>query len=407
MDLPRVLGAVVSRAELIDSPLQHCARPGAKSQGGRLRRQFRASVLTGWRTGGVQAKIGLTQQERSLVKAAVIEKPLVVAVHDVPVPQIEAEDQVQIRVVVVGICGSEIHAYHGTHPFRIPPVISGHELAGVVTAVGAAVTTVAVGDRVTVEPHYGCGVCRACREGAYNACASKQVLGTQSWQGAFGEYIVVPEKTVVPLPDSVSFEQGALIEPIAVGVHAVRKAGVGLGDSVAILGAGPIGLGLLLAARAAGAFPVFVTDVSAYNRQVAQQMGATRALNPTEEDVAQRIVDATAGEGPDVVFLGVAVESVLNDALKMVRRRGTVSEVGMFSQPPRIDIHLVQNKEVRILGSNMYTRDDFVVSAEAIASGRFDTSAMISKIMPIDSAPEAMDLVDRRLEDVVKVLLKF
>jgi len=187
----------------------------------------------------------------------------------------------------------------------------------------------------------------------------------------------------------------------------VRKAGVGLGDSVAILGAGPIGLGLLLAARAAGAARVFVTDVSAYNRQVAQKMGASRALNPTEEDVAQSIVDATEGEGVDVVFLGVAVESVLNDALKMVRRRGTVSEVGMFSKPPRIDIHLVQNKELRILGSNMYTRDDFVVSAEAIASGRFDTSSMISKIMPIDSVVEAMDLVDRRLEDVVKVLLKF
>lgn len=341
------------------------------------------------------------------MKAAVIEKPLVVAMHDVPVPQIEADDQVQIRVVVVGICGSEIHAYHGTHPFRIPPVISGHELAGVVTAVGDAVTSVAVGDRVTVEPHYGCGVCRACREGAYNACASKQVLGTQSWQGAFGEYIVVPEKTVVPLPDNVSFEQGALIEPIAVGVHAVRKAGVRLGDSVAILGAGPIGMGLLLAAKASGASSVYITDVSAYNRGIALKMGATQALNPAEENVAEAIVAATGGEGVDAVFLGVAVESVLNDALRMVRRRGTVSEVGMFSKPPRIDIHLVQNKELRILGSNMYTREDFTISAQAIASGRFDTSLFVSKVMPIDSVTEAMDLVDRRLEDVVKVLLRF
>ena len=341
------------------------------------------------------------------MKAAVIERPMVVAVHDVPLPVIEADDQVQIQVAVVGICGSEIHAYHGTHPFRIPPVISGHELAGVVTAVGSAAASVAVGDRVTVEPHYGCGVCRACREGAYNACASTQVLGTQSWQAAFGEYIVVPERTVVPLPDNVSFEQGALIEPIAVGVHAVRKAGVGLGDGVAILGAGPIGLGLLLAARAAGASPVFVTDLSACNREIALKMGATRALDPAKDDVAQSVIDATGGEGVDAAFLGVAVESVLNDALKMVRRRGTVSEVGMFGKPPRIDIHLVQNKELRILGSNMYTRDDFVVSAEAIASGRFDTSLMISKIMPIDRAPEAMDLVDRRLEDVVKVLLRY
>ncbi|MHB1317330.1 MAG: zinc-dependent alcohol dehydrogenase [Anaerolineae bacterium] len=341
------------------------------------------------------------------MKAAVIEKPMVVALHDVPVPEVQAPDQVQIRVVVTGICGSEIHAYHGTHPFRIPPVISGHELAGVVTAIGEAVTTVRAGDRVTVEPHYGCGVCRACREGAYNACASKQVLGTQSWPGSFGEFIVVPEKTVVPLPNNVTDEQGALIEPIAVGVHAVRKAGVGLGDRVAILGAGPIGLGLLLAARAAGAAMTFVTDISAHNREVALKMGATHALDPREGDTASVMVSETGGEGVDVVFLGVAVESVLNEALRAVRRRGTVSEVGMFSQPPRIDIHLVQNKELKILGSNMYTREDFTISAEAIAGGRFDTSHMISKTMPMDSVVEAMDLVDRRLEDVVKVLLRF
>jgi threonine dehydrogenase-like Zn-dependent dehydrogenase len=341
------------------------------------------------------------------VKAAVIESPMVVALHDVPEPVISQPHEVKIRVAYTGICGSEIHAYHGTHPFRVPPVISGHELSGIVTEVGSAVTAVQPGDRVTVEPHYGCGHCRACREGAYNACASKQVLGTQSWPGSFGELIVVPEATVVPLPAGVSMEQGALIEPIAVGVHAVRRAGVGLGDTVAILGAGPIGLGLLLAAQAAGAATTLVTDVSAYHRGIAVQMGATAALDPATEDVAAAAQDYSGGEGADVVFLGVAVEAVLNDGLRTARRRGTVMEVAMFGRPPAINLHLLQNKELRLLGSNMYTREDFTISAEAIASGRFDTSLMISKIMPMDEVVAAMDLVDRRLEDAVKVLLRF
>ncbi|MFO7697655.1 MAG: zinc-binding dehydrogenase [Anaerolineae bacterium] len=191
------------------------------------------------------------------------------------------------------------------------------------------------------------------------------------------------------------------------GVHAVRKVGVELGDTVAILGAGPIGLGLLLAARASGAAQIFVTDVSAYNLDIAGKMGATHVMDPSREDFVGGVLGETDGEGVDAVFLGVAVQSVLNDALRAVRRNGTVSEVAMFGKPPEIDIHLVQNKELRILSSNLYTRDDFSIAAAAVASGAFDTLLMISKIMPMDSVVEAFEIVDKRTEDVVKVLLRF
>lgn len=341
------------------------------------------------------------------MRAAVIDKPFSIELKEVDLPFIKQDYEVKIKVVVTGICGSEIHAYHGTHPFRVPPVISGHEFAGVVVEIGKEVKSVSVGDRVTVEPHYGCGVCRPCQRGAYNICKEKKVLGTQEWTGSFGEYIIVPENTVVKLPDNVSFEQGALIEPIAVGVHAVINADVVLGDSVAILGAGPIGLGLLLAAKNSGATKIFVTDALDYNLDIAKKMGATNVINSLKEDMTEIILNETNGEGVGKVFLAVGIESVLNDSFKILRRGGKLAEVALFGKKPQVEISCVQNKEITILGSNMYTKADFEIAAEAIAANMFDTSLMISKIMPIEDIKNAINIVDKKTENVVKVLLKF
>lgn len=341
------------------------------------------------------------------MRAAVIEKPYSIELFEVDPPAIKQDDEVKIRVIVTGICGSEIHAYHGTHPFRIPPVISGHEFAGIILETGKSVTKFSVGDRVTVEPHYGCGVCKACKSGKYNICQAKKVLGTQEWTGSFGEYVVVPERTVVKLPDNVSFEQGALIEPLAVGVHAVRKAGVGLGSKVAILGAGPIGLGLLLAAKNSGATKVFITDALDFNLDIAGKLGATHTINTLKENAVDSVLKETNGEGADIVFLAVGIESVLNDSLKMVKRGGKISEVALFGKKPVIEISYIQNKEITIEGNNMYTIEDFEIAAEAIAANMFDTDLLISKVYPIEEVKGAMKTVDEKTENVVKVLLKF
>ena len=341
------------------------------------------------------------------MRAAVIDKPFSIELHEVRPPVIMCANEVKIKVIVTGICGSEIHAYHGTHPFRIPPVISGHELAGVVVEIGSEVKSVSVGERVTVEPHYGCKVCSPCQTGNYHICQEKRVLGTQEWVGSFGEYIVVPEDTIVKLPDNVSFEQGALIEPLAVGVHAVRKSGVGKGDKVAILGAGPIGLGLLIAAKYSGADTILITDALDYNLEIAKKLGANSPINTTEEDAVSRILEETDGEGVDAVFIAVGIESVLNDSLRMVRRGGKVSEVALFGRQPKIDISYIQNKEIKLIGSNMYVREDFEIAKEAIAANFFDTSLLISKVVPVEEVKKAIKIVDEKLENVVKVLLKF
>lgn len=341
------------------------------------------------------------------MRAAVIKRPFSIVVDQVDPPVIKQDHDVKIQVKVTGICGSEVHAYHGTHPFRVPPVISGHELAGLVVEVGNEVSSVSIGDRVTVEPHYGCGICKRCRSENYNICEHKKVLGTQEWTGSFGEFIVVPECTVVPLPDNVSFEQGALIEPLAVGVHAVRNANVGLGDKVAILGAGPIGLGILLAARNSGATRVFITDTLDYNLEIAQKLGATHPIQTFKEDAIETILKETNGDGVDHVFIAVGIQSVLNDSFRIVKRGGKVSEVALFGKNPEIDISYIQNKEIQMIGSNMYTRDDFEIAAAAISSGMFDTSLFISKILPIEEVKDGMKMVDEKLEDVIKILLKF
>ena len=171
------------------------------------------------------------------MRAGFIEKPSVAMFRDdMPEPQLTEDNQVKIQVKTTGICGSEVHAYHGRHAWRVPPLVSGHEFAGVVAAVGRNVTQYKVGDRVTAEPQYGCGHCELCQAGHYNLCKDKKILGATYWSGSFGEYVVVPEQCVIPLADTVSFEQGALIEPLAVGMHAVRTHKVSRQHSIAVIG---------------------------------------------------------------------------------------------------------------------------------------------------------------------------
>lgn len=341
------------------------------------------------------------------MKAAFMDKIDSIKFIETDAPCIKNDNEVLIRVVVTGICGSEIHAYHGKHPYRVPPVISGHELSGVIEEVGKNVTKFKAGDRVTVEPHYGCGKCTDCLQGDYNICKDKKVLGTTYWPGSFGEYIIVPEQTIVKLPDNVSFEQGALIEPIAVGVHAVRTVDTSIGDTVAILGAGPIGLGIFLAAKGAGATKIFITDALDFNLDIAKKLGCKHVINPLKENCVDIILNETNGKGVDKVFLGVGVESVLNDALKICKRKGVVSEVALFGTQPKIESYYLQNREIRIQGSSMYTIKDFQISVDAISEGIFDTSLLISKVMPIEEVDKAFEIVDKRTENVIKILLKF
>lgn len=340
------------------------------------------------------------------MKAAVLEKPYHMEIREVDDPEPPGPGQVLIRVAVTGICGSEIQAYKGLHPYRIPPVILGHELAGQVTAVGPGVTTLQVGDRVTVEPQVGCGQCIPCRRGRYHLCHRKRVLGTQDWPGSYGEYIVAPQDVVYKLPDRLSYEEGAMVEPLAVGLHAVRRGGVQAGEHALVLGGGTIGLCTGVMAKLAGCSRVVVTDLYEYNRRKAEEMGLEGVL--ADSDGVRRAASSlNYGEGPDVVFVTVGTGPVVGEALSLVRKGGRVVMIAFFEGEIQFDLFPLVGSEEIMIGSLMYTRDDFLATIEVLERGRIDAKPFVTKVMPINEAQRGMEIVHRKLENVVKVQLAF
>lgn len=342
------------------------------------------------------------------MRAGFIEKPLkAYYINDAPEPQLEHDTDVKIQVRATGICGSEVHAYHGKHPWRVPPVVSGHEFAGVVAAVGSAVTTCKVGDRVTAEPQYGCGHCWLCQSGRYNLCPEKKILGASGWSGSFGEFVVLPQQCIVPLPDEVSFAEGALIEPLAVGMHAVRAHHVGPGISAAVIGCGTIGLGVVLSAACFKPKALFGIDVVDFNLDKARSMGADDAFNSIHDDVVKEIMDRTDGHGVDVTFLAFGNDICVRQAAQITRPGGTISEIAIMNKDVKASFDLIQVKELHVDGSNMYVRSDYETVLSEIAAGRMKPSGFITKRFPIEQFGEAMEYTDKRPEPVVKTLLEF
>ena len=326
---------------------------------------------------------------------------------DMPEPQIEKADDVKIKVVNCGICGSEVHAYHGLHPFRIPPIVSGHEVAGDVVEVGPGVTRFKVGDRVTVEPHYGCGHCWYCKHGLYNVCPDKKVLGAGGWSGGLGEYIVTPEQTVVKLPDTLSYEEGALIEPVANGMYAVRHSNITPETNIVVIGCGPIGIGDFLCARLWNPKSILMVDVSDFNLQKAREMGAELTCNSRRENLAERVMELTDGVGADLVFLAFGDAPTVQQAFEITRRGGQIAQHALMEDGIAFPYRVHQQHELDFKAYNMYTFEDFELIARAIHEGKMDLSHFVTQRYPIEQFPEAIEMADKRPEPVLKVMMHF
>ncbi len=341
------------------------------------------------------------------MRAAFIDKPMSILYTDVEEPQIKKKDEVKIQVKVTGICGSEVHAYHGTHAYRIPPIVSGHECAGEVVEVGAKITKYKIGDRVTVAPQYGCGNCYYCKNGQYNVCKNKIVLGSNKWSGSFGEYIVAPEETVISIPDNMTYEQAALIEPLAVGMHLVRLSQLKVGQTAAIIGVGTIGLGILECARLAGARNIIVSDMVKFNLEKARDLGADHCINSATEDAVAKYREYSAGTGIDVVFLAVDANVAFQAALDIVAPHGTIAAVITPRNAQGCDTIEITNKELHIVGSYMYVCEEFEIVRDMISGGKIDVAPFISKVFSIEDAAKAMELADKKTGGVIKVLMRF
>lgn len=326
---------------------------------------------------------------------------------DMPEPMIEKADDVKIKIVNCGICGSEVHAYHGLHPFRIPPIVSGHEVSGDVVEVGEGVTKYKVGDRVVVEPQYGCGHCWYCNHGLYNVCPNKKVLGAGGWSGGLGEYIVTPEKTVMKMPESLTYEEGALIEPIANGMYAVRHSNITSETNIVVIGCGPIGIGDYLCAKLYNPKSILMVDVSDFNLGKAVEMGATLTCNSRKENLYDRVMELTDGVGADLVFLAFGDAPTIQQAFEITRRGGQIAQHALMEDGIAFPYRVHQQHELDFKAYNMYTYEDFELIANAIHEGKMDLSHFVTQRYPIEQFAEAMHMADKRPEPVLKVMMHF
>jgi 2-desacetyl-2-hydroxyethyl bacteriochlorophyllide A dehydrogenase len=320
--------------------------------------------------------------------------------RDVPEP---GATQVVIAIKACSICGSDLHIYKGKHPSAPLPVSLGHELAGDVIRIGSKVNSVRTGDRVTVEPVIACGACPSCQRGEYGYCDNLSYHYRQG-QGAMADYFVVDQRYVYKLPVGMSYEAGALIEPLAVAVHAIKRAKIGLGDKVAIIGAGPIGILVGAACKAAGAREIIVADIADVRLEMAAAMGATRTVNSSQESVVDVVRQLTGGRGIGRSFECVGSEKTFEQSMRCLCKGGIATIVGIFEQPTiQIPVTLFVSQEITVQGAQGYCWD--FETALALSSV-IDLGRLVSHVFPLDEVDKALKVALNREEKPVKVVLK-
>jgi L-iditol 2-dehydrogenase len=330
--------------------------------------------------------------------------PTTVVLEEVSEP-IPGPGEVRLQIETCGICGSDIHAYYGEHPFIPLPVQPGHEFAGRVDMLGEGVSGWEVDQKVTAEPNLVCGTCEQCRAGRYNICDNLRVIGCQT-DGALAEYLVVPAEKLVALPEAMTFEQGALIEPLAVGVHALRLVNLTPETRLLILGAGTIGLMHLLTARAWGVTDITITDAIPAKLDLARELGAKHTIDVNKTNLVD-FCRETFGEERvfDVAAECVGIAATVRDAIPTLKKGGVLLVVGIFPSKVPVDLGLVQDRELKLIGSLMYTMDDFTEARDLIASGRAQAEPLISSRYPLDQVSEAAKAIDQHPENNIKTMI--
>jgi len=323
--------------------------------------------------------------------------------RDVPKPEPGA-NEVGVKIEAVGVCGSDVHGYKGTTGRRKPPIIMGHEFSGTIVSVGAGVRDYEVGDRVVAMPLLTCGYCDNCRAGFPNQCQNRSGLG-MNLDGAYAEYVNVAPKMLFRLPAELSWEQGALVEPLAVAMHAVNLAPLRLLDTVVILGAGMIGLTVLLAARTKGAGKIIATDLLEHRLDVARKLGADIAINPEKEDVVGAIRAETGGKGAPIVFEAVGIGATANQSLLLARNGGNVIWIGNSEPEVTINMQQVITRELTVRGIYGFN-EEFRLSIEAMRSKRIDLTELIEKRARLEDGTQLIDDLAKGKADWVKVMLK-
>jgi L-iditol 2-dehydrogenase len=342
------------------------------------------------------------------MKALVLREYMKLVYEDVPRPEI-APDEVLVKVAACGICGSDVHGLDGSTGRRQPPLVMGHEASGVVEETGADVRGWSAGDRVTFDSTIYPLDDWYSRRGLYNLSDGRMVLGVSPGEyrrhGAFAEYVAVPQHIVYRVPSSVSFEQAAMVEPVAVAAHAVSLTPVAVGDTAVVVGAGMIGLCLVQVLRAAGCARVFAVDLAADRLDRARRLGADVALDPQEADVAKEVAGATEGRGADVAFEAVGTAAAVKSAIAAVRRGATVTLVGNVSPTVELPLQAVVTRQLRLQGSCSIA-GEYPAALAMIERGLVNVDAMRSAVAPLAEGALWFDRLYRKERGLMKVVLK-
>jgi L-iditol 2-dehydrogenase len=343
-------------------------------------------------------------------------------IADLPTPVVGA-DEVLVRVEACGICGSDVHGYDGSSGRRIPPIVMGHEAAGTVAAIGSGVTGYAAGDRVTFDSTVYCGRCAYCLSGDMNLCDNRQVIGVSCGDyrrnGAFAEYVVVPERILYPLPETISFAEAAMLEAVSVALHAVRVSGAIGGETgvpgkpasgllgcetALVIGAGMIGLLTLQAARAAGCARVFIADIDPTRLRLAEQIGADRILDASGADLLNQVLALTGGRGVDLAFEAVGRSETVSSAIDCTRKGGTVTLVGNIQPVVELPLQKVVSRQIRLQGS-CASAGEYPQAIDLIASGKIVVGPLITAVAALEEGPRWFERLHAREPNLMKIIL--
>jgi L-iditol 2-dehydrogenase len=336
------------------------------------------------------------------VRALVYQGPMQLELVELPDP-VPEEGEAVVAVQAVGLCGSDVHGLTGKTGRRKPSTVMGHEASGIVAALGVGVSGFEVGDRVVISSIEHCGACTNCKQGRTNICLNRRVLGVDL-PGAFAELVKVPWSMLRRLPDRVSYEDGALVEPLAVAMYAVNRTPSKLMDTVAIVGAGTIGLLAMLCAKLAGAGMVAITDKKAHRLEKARELGADLVINVDEQDPLEAIQEISNGEGADVVIEAVGYTTTVQQAISLVRTGGHVTWVGNSTPVVELNMQDVVTREVTICGSYAFV-DEFDRAIAAIESSQVRVDTLVEARVSLEEAPElAVDLANGT-RDLVKAII--
>lgn len=344
-----------------------------------------------------------TMKQQVMMKPATKTEAAQIVFRKIPIPTLQ-EGQVLVKIKRIGVCGSDIHVYYGMHSGTGYPVTQGHEVSGQIVEVGPGAAKFVPGQKVTIEPQVVCGKCYPCRHGKYNLCEKLKVMGFQT-TGTASEYFAVDESKVTALPQDMSYDDGAMIEPLAVTVHAAKHYDQLKGARVAILGCGPIGILLAQTCKALGAESVMITDVSDYRLELAKKCGVDYAVNTKNMDFGDAMTDAFGPDKADVIYDCAGNNTTIGQAVKYARKGSKIVLVAVFAGMATVDLFTLNDHELDLDTTMMYRHEDYVEAIRLVNEGKIQLAPLQSKHFSFEEYVEAYKYIEENKETTMKVLI--